>query len=140
LKNVPFLIEGNNSYSEGLLLQLAQKVSDQAVSMNSEQRTSIHLAAVFASNFSNHMYSIASEILAKNNLPFNFLKPLIEETTNKALHTSPFTAQTGPARRNNTEILQKHIEMLASEPDWQKIYTFASESIINLYREKDGKL
>jgi len=139
LKKVPFLIEGNNTTSEEILLRFAKKVSKKTICMKSEQRTAIHLAAVFASNFSNHMYSIASEILSKNNIPFNILNSLIEETTNKAIQTSPITAQTGPARRNNTEILQKHIDMLASEPDWQKIYTFASESIINFYKEKDDK-
>jgi predicted short-subunit dehydrogenase-like oxidoreductase (DUF2520 family) len=132
LSNVPICIEANNKVQLELLNVLAKQISENVLCIHSQQRAALHLAAVFASNFSNHMYSIAYELLAKNQLPVELLTPLIRETTNKALEILPKQAQTGPAIRNNTNIINKHTEMLSFNPDWQKIYTFATKSIIEL--------
>jgi hypothetical protein len=80
------------------------------------------------------MYTIASKMLEEKEIPFEYLKPLIEETLLKAFELGPLNAQTGPAIRNNNDVMQKHFEMLADKPDWQKIYTFVSESIIGVVK------
>jgi predicted short-subunit dehydrogenase-like oxidoreductase (DUF2520 family) len=133
LDEVPFFIEASDKNVEQQLFQLASKISSRIQLANSQQRQSLHLAGVFACNFVNHMLAIAENILKQNNLPPESIHPLISETVRKALIVSAEKAQTGPAIRNNTEIIRKHIEMLRDKPEWQKIYTFVSDSIYKMY-------
>lgn len=133
---VPVFVEANTQNNASLLKELAEKVSANVRLLNSKQRLKLHLSAVFANNFSNHMYAIAREILLEANLPFELLSHLIEETTAKALKSGdPVKVQTGPAVRGNFNIMEQHKEILAHRPLWQKIYTFVSNSIME--RETD---
>lgn len=128
-KIIPLCIEANNKKTEKKLIEISEKISEKIHLFNSDQRTKIHLAAVFACNFSNHMYAIAAEILQKESISFEILKPLIKETLSNALKTAPKNAQTGPAKRNDIKIMKKHKEMLSDNPLFKKIYSFVSESI-----------
>lgn len=132
-KKIPICIEANNKVIEKKLIKISGKISTQVHVFNSEQRGKIHLAAVFACNFTNHMYAVANEILKKEPLSFDLLIPLLKETLFNALESSPFDAQTGPAIRNDIKIMAKHNEMLSDYPLFKKIYSFVSESI---YRSK----
>lgn len=129
----PFFIEASGNNEINMLVQLVNKISQKCIAITSQQREKIHLAGVFANNFSNFMFTISAEILKAENLPIEFIKPLIEETFRKAMEIDPSKAQTGPAIRDNIEIIQKHKELLGQHPDWQKIYTFVSESIQKYY-------
>lgn len=129
---IPFFIEANTSDNEKALSEIASKISSNVRVLNSEQRLKLHLAAVFANNFSNHMFAIAKDILSEANLPFGILSHLIQETATKVIHSAdPASVQTGPAVRKNYNIMQQHNEILARKPLWQKIYTFVSDSIID---------
>jgi predicted short-subunit dehydrogenase-like oxidoreductase (DUF2520 family) len=139
ISEVPFLIEGNTRENEELIKDLTRKITSHVHLFHSPERRLFHLAGVFANNFSNHMFVIAKEIVTKAGLPDTLIFPLIEETVKKAMEIGPHNAQTGPALRHNVEIMKKHIEMLASNPDWQKIYTFVSESI-SKFHITDGEL
>jgi predicted short-subunit dehydrogenase-like oxidoreductase (DUF2520 family) len=130
-ENIPMCVEANSDVNTELLKGLASQMSKNVICIDSQQRAALHLAAVFANNFTNHMYSIAYDLLNKYNLPQHLLTSLIQETTQKAMELSPKQAQTGPAIRRNTEIMNKHVDMLSFCPDWQKIYTFASKSIMD---------
>ncbi|MCB2195394.1 MAG: DUF2520 domain-containing protein [Bacteroidetes bacterium] len=134
---IPIFIEANDQKLENDLLVLAKKISNSVKVMSSEKRTFLHLAAVFACNFSNHMYSIASEIIDQADVSFDVLKPLIKETTRKAIAGNPLDAQTGPALRNDQYVIQKHIEMLNDNEDYEKIYRFVSDSIFKLKQKKE---
>jgi predicted short-subunit dehydrogenase-like oxidoreductase (DUF2520 family) len=116
---------------------LAKSISNSVKVLSSENRTLLHLAAVFACNFSNHMYSVASDIIEQAGVSFDVLKPLIKETTRKAITGSPLKAQTGPALRNDQYVIQKHIEMLKDNEDYEKIYRFVSDSIYKLKQKKE---
>jgi predicted short-subunit dehydrogenase-like oxidoreductase (DUF2520 family) len=130
---IPVFVEANTRENEMLLLELARKISGKAAVLSSERRLKLHLAAVFAGNFSNHMYAIAGEILKEADLPFEILSHLMQETVNKALLAgNPALVQTGPAVRKNFNILAKHKEILAGKSLWQKIYTFVSNSIMEM--------
>lgn len=134
---VPMFIEANNSKNTDLLIELAHMVSPDVRVMTSEQRLKLHLAAVFASNFSNHMYAIAKDILDEAEIPFDLLYPLIRETTEKVIKTgAPVKAQTGPAVRSNIEVMNRHKELLGHKPLLQKIYTFVSNSIMERVTDK----
>ena len=98
---VPLCIEASNKDDLVVLKKLANTISKSVFEVSSIQRAQIHLAAVFANNFSNHMYTIANELCEKEGLPFDLLKPLIMESTAKLQVLKPDKAQTGPAIRND---------------------------------------
>lgn len=81
----------------------------------------LHLAAVFACNFSNAMFDIGNKILEKNNIDWDFIIPLLEETVNKVKSISPEKAQTGPAKRGDVDLIQTHLESLKGS-GFEKIY------------------
>jgi predicted short-subunit dehydrogenase-like oxidoreductase (DUF2520 family) len=126
--DIPLLIEGNDGETETFLLNMAGKLSRNVRLANSRQRAAVHLAAVFACNFSNRMYALAEDILQKADLPFDLMLPLIDETAQKIHSLSPQKAQTGPAVRYDTSIIDKHIGML-DDPLTREIYQNISKSI-----------
>ena len=130
MKEIPLLIEANSSKELANLKTLAKSISSKVILADSLQRRQIHLAAVFASNFVNHMYVIADELMKKSGFTYQLLKPIILETALKATElTNPIQAQTGPAIRMNREIIEKHKEMLSGNDDLQYLYTTLSEHI-----------
>ena len=129
---IPFFIEASTPEFAMDLKQFVSKISNNVVEMNSSERLYLHLAAVIASNFTNHMYAIAGKLLEQHNIDFSILRPLILETAQKVMFNYPIESQTGPAVRNNVDVMNKHIDMLSKTPEWQKIYTFVSESILKL--------
>ena len=133
--SVPFLIEGNSDQTEIKLLQFAKKISNNVCRMSYQERIQIHLAAVFACNFSNYMNTIAEELLKNKNIDFSLLKPLLQETFEKILTAKPEDVQTGPAKRNDKEIIEKHLKMLTNNPNFQEIYKLVSKSIADLYKK-----
>ncbi len=134
LTEIPFCIEATNEDSLELLKDLAESISNRIFSINSEQRSSLHLAAVYVSNFVNYLYSEGENICLKNDLPFDILHPLILETASKVTKMSPVQAQTGPAKRNDRDVIQNHLSKL--DPEKQKIYTLLTQAIIDLHGKK----
>lgn len=131
--DVPLCIEGNNKAAEMQLKALADTISNNVQYITTEQRRYLHLAAVFANNFSNAMYVSAAKILEAQGLDFKLLRPLIKETAEKIQALSPQTAQTGPAKRHDTTTLQKHLDLLPNGSDEEKIYKQLSEIISGRY-------
>lgn len=131
INEVPFCIEANNDATKQTLLELSKTLSKNVYEIDSEQRKKIHLAAVFACNFSNYMYTIADDLLTQNNIDFEILKPLILETAKKIQSNSPAAMQTGPAKRNDQEVIKKHSKMLSDSPGQQQIYDLISQVIID---------
>lgn len=127
---VPFCIEASSDTARKIIENAARSISGNIHRVNSEQRRVLHLSAVFACNFTNHMFTIAEDILKKENIPFDILLPLIEETVDKVKHNSPREMQTGPARRNDAAVMQKHLEMLKDDDKAQELYRMISESIL----------
>ncbi|MCX6275922.1 MAG: DUF2520 domain-containing protein [Bacteroidetes bacterium] len=126
---VPLLVEGNNAATFSAIASLARSVSPFVFEMSSADRKTVHLAAVIANNFSNHLFVQAEKILMKKNIPFPLLGPLMHETVIKAIKVTPKAAQTGPAKRGDAKIIEEHLAMLKNEPSLQKIYKLLSESI-----------
>jgi predicted short-subunit dehydrogenase-like oxidoreductase (DUF2520 family) len=138
LSRVPFFIEASDEESLGIIRKLARALSREVTEADSEERLHIHLAGVFASNFTNHMLAVARELLEKQQLSFEVLKPLIAETINKALDMGPALAQTGPARRGDTEILERHVDLLSADERTAAIYRHVSQSILDRYASERG--
>ncbi|MFT7150760.1 MAG: putative short-subunit dehydrogenase-like oxidoreductase (DUF2520 family), partial [Nonlabens sp.] len=132
-EEVPIGIEGDDSFTEELLLKLGSEISPKAQRMDSRARKNLHLAAVFACNFTNHMLTISKEIMKNKGLDFELLSPLIEETVSKSLSLGPENSQTGPAKRGDLETLDKHYEALSESEDIAEIYRIVSQNIIDYY-------
>lgn len=130
LNNVPLLLEASSDDLLEELSLLAHKVTNIVSEVNSDQRKVIHMAAVFANNFTNHLLLIAEQILGSVNKDLNLFKPLLDETIYKAVKMGPSCSQTGPAVRGDEATMQKHMEML-SEEEWKRLYKLLSESILN---------
>jgi predicted short-subunit dehydrogenase-like oxidoreductase (DUF2520 family) len=128
--SIPICLEARNEIDLSKLHALASAISNDVRNIDSKQREAIHLAAVFACNFTNHLYSISHELLSSESISPDILFPLIDETIRKAKLHHPANVQTGPAVRKDFEIMKKHLSRLAALPAYQKIYTFISESII----------
>ncbi len=130
-RNIPFFIEGVDEKTLDVARTLAESVSNTVQMLSSEDRRHVHLAAVFANNFANHCFTVAADILAKYNLPFSHIAPLIAETAAKISSMHPKDAQTGPALRYDKNVIRKHLDMLSDSPDAQEIYDVMSRSIHN---------
>jgi predicted short-subunit dehydrogenase-like oxidoreductase (DUF2520 family) len=135
-KTVPICLEANNNNTLSDLYNLASSISNNVQKINSEQRRTIHLAAVFACNFSNHLYAIASTILIEKEVSLDILKPLIEETAHKIKKNSPLEMQTGPAIRKDKKTMDNHLKMLADKKELQQLYKLLSKSIIEFSKDK----
>jgi predicted short-subunit dehydrogenase-like oxidoreductase (DUF2520 family) len=129
LKDVPFFVEASTEELSKRLEQLVTLLGGKFQIANSEQRLHLHIAAVFACNFSNYMYSIAHELLEQHKLPFEHLVPLILETAHKIEKLSPIEAQTGPAKRHDHVTVEKHLEALEEQPLLHSLYMQISAEI-----------
>lgn len=125
---IPIFVEGDNPKVVRFLQGIGQSISSKVGILSSEKREYLHLAAVFACNFTNHMYVLASEILEREGITFDVLHSLISETASKATIMSPTDAQTGPAVRFDKAVMQNHLQLLSDE-NQRKIYTLLSENI-----------
>ncbi len=125
---IPIFIEANHNNDTTMLQQLAEQLSQRVYRANSEQRKYLHLAAVFACNFSNHLYTLCNRILSEHNIPFEVMLPLIEETAAKINDMPPAEAQTGPAIRYDLNVIERHKAMLDDET-MRAIYDLMSRSI-----------
>lgn len=134
LAEVPFFIESSSAECGLALKVAASKLSGKVHEADSHQRLLLHTSAVFASNFSNLMYIIANELLKSSNMQPEVLYPLIAETARKATTGDPLNMQTGPARRNDTLTIEKHMAALASQPKYAEIYRLLSKLISNNYK------
>jgi predicted short-subunit dehydrogenase-like oxidoreductase (DUF2520 family) len=107
------------------------------IELSSAQRKTLHVAAVFACNFTNHLFAISQELLHRDNLDFDLLRPLIAETAGKIQLNDPESVQTGPAIREDQETINSHLEMLQENTELMEIYKKLSQSIVNLHKRSE---
>ncbi|MBK9012867.1 MAG: DUF2520 domain-containing protein [Saprospiraceae bacterium] len=112
-----------------LLTTLAEQISDHVYCINDEKRATLHLAAVFVNNFTNHLFSIGEIILKPADLPFEMLLPLIRETVTKLDDGPPAAMQTGPAVRHDEATIQRHLRQLKDQPELETIYRILTKNI-----------
>lgn len=139
-EKIPLCIEASDRVSLVILKQTAQLLSENVYELDSRQRRTAHLAAVFACNFTNRLYSISEEILSRSGLPFDLVRPLIEETARKATISPPQEVQTGPAARGDAETMRAHLEMLRDDPGLYQLYLQISRMISKKHTGKDVEL
>ncbi len=127
---IPICLEAQNVADYQMLETVAKSISTVIYAINSEQRKALHVAAVFVNNFVNHLYQIGADICEENKIPFEILKPLIQETAHKIMLLSPNDAQTGPAKREDRQTIDVHLQFLKNE-NQHKIYQLLTQSILD---------
>lgn len=133
--DIPFFIETENEEDSKLLHKFVSRVTTKIKEINSDQRLKMHMSAVWACNFVNHMYYIAEQMTEKSGLSFELLRPLIDETAAKIRDMSPLEAQTGPAKRNDQIIAEKHLNLIEN-PVYKDLYKSISDSISQIYNHE----
>ena len=131
---IPVFIEGKNKFSNNKIYEIAQSLTKKIHFIDSTGRKKLHLSAVFACNFVNHMYQIGAELVKDAGVEFNILQPLINETAKKIRTLSPYDAQTGPAVRNDQQIIKEHLKLLKGKRQLAKTYELISEDIHSIRR------
>jgi len=126
---IPICLNGVNEYTTNILKDLAGSLTNKIVIVDDEKRLAIHVAAVIANNFTNHLFSISQMILEKTGLSFEIMKPLINETVRKIQNHDPLNVQTGPAVRHDEETIKKHLQFLKEDGRFEEIYRILSEDI-----------
>jgi len=129
-EEIPILIEAESRRVLKILKSLARSISKDVHSLSSKDRLAIHVAAVFACNFSNYLLGVSEQILNKQGFDLDILRPLIAETLNKSLDIGPKEAQTGPAARGDLETLDRHMAFL-EKSEQQDLYRLITEKILN---------
>jgi predicted short-subunit dehydrogenase-like oxidoreductase (DUF2520 family) len=133
LPDVPVFYDGSDEKAKKILESLARSIVVEKVNeAGDDDRQKLHVAAVFVSNFVNHLYTLAEAYCKKEGLDFRQLLPLIEETALRINSISPKEAQTGPALRQDNNTIQKHLEILRDHPQLQQLYRLLTESIQQL--------
>ncbi len=135
--DIPIFVEGHSPWANKVLMELAYDLSQSVYPLSSEDRRYLHVAAVFACNFANHCYDLSSRLLEAHGIPFSVMLPLIEETARKVHTLHPHDAQTGPAVRHDHNVMERHADMLADNPDMQALYRTMSQSIISAFASND---
>jgi predicted short-subunit dehydrogenase-like oxidoreductase (DUF2520 family) len=130
---IPVFIESEDRDTEKVIMTMAKAISKKVYKISSAQRQALHVAAVFVSNFTNHMLTISRDIMTAQQLEFEWLKPLVAETINKSLALGPEAAQTGPAKRGDLETLDRHLTFLKDDETVAEIYRIISQHIVDRY-------
>lgn len=137
--SIPVFIEGNK-HTTPLLKELASSISPRVLVMTDQIRTHLHLASVFANNFTNYNLVIAKLILDKADVPFDVIRGLMIETVNKAFSLEPHQSQTGPAKRGDSSTIEKHIRLLVAEfPEYRSLYKKYSQIIRQAYKHENSR-
>jgi predicted short-subunit dehydrogenase-like oxidoreductase (DUF2520 family) len=127
--DIPVLLETMQTEDLIVLETVAKQCGMNTLVVNSDDRKTVHLAAVFANNFSNYLYTVAEQIMSTKGIPFDILKPLIIETARKVQHHNPSEVQTGPALRKDVSTIEMHLQLLEKLPQYKKIYELLSNEI-----------
>lgn len=136
-KQIPILIEGENVRTSQVAEELGQLISDHVQKVTESERQQLHVAAVFASNFTNRMLAAAKEILEHTGLDINILKPLVEQSIQNAFESDPDEALTGPAKRGDLLTINKHKRILESKPELLAIYHQITKSIASKFSRQN---
>ena len=126
---IPVFVEGKQIDDLSAIFTLAQTLTPRVYEASQHDRERLHVAGVFANNFTNHMYAIAADILKDTHIPFQVLLPLIDQTAEKIRHLSPHDAQTGPAKRHDEQVMNHHLSLLTT-PEQKQLYTLISQMIM----------
>lgn len=133
-KDITFFIESKDETLKQQLFAFGNELGKTAIEMSSEQRTHLHLTAVFLNNFTHHVSALGKTYGEAHGMDYSWFAALLDETFRKIKNGASDADQTGPARRNDTNSIQKHLELL--DPAQRAVYEALSNSIIQQFHSK----
>lgn len=133
--DVPVFLQSDNQATLAKMEAIAKAFKSKHQTVTAHEKRALHVAAVFAQNFGNHLLKIASDICGAENIPFQTLKPLVEQGIKKSFAKGPESSQTGPAMRKDQTTISDHLSFLEGNPELQKIYETLTQHIIQTYGE-----
>lgn len=136
IPKTPILVEGNSKETLHRIAEFARTISDEVISATENDRLNYHIAAVFASNFTNHLYAVTDDFCSRERIDFKNLIPLINEVTLRINDNAPYDVQTGPAVREDVFTINRHLQKLSAYPDLKYLYLKLSESILKLHEKR----
>lgn len=139
-EELPFCLEAVDKKTFSQLKKLASSLSRRVYQIGAAEREKLHLAAVFACNFTNHLFRISEDILKAQDLDPQILHPLIAETVEKSLEIGAESSQTGPAVRQDREVMAFHLEQLEEQPEWAELYYLLSQDIIRGHTAREQEM
>jgi predicted short-subunit dehydrogenase-like oxidoreductase (DUF2520 family) len=139
IPEIPLLIDGNTEETIQSIQTFAETNSKKVYHAGDEERLKLHVSAVFVSNFTNHLYTLAAEYCKKEGTDFSLLVPLIKEVAERTEAHTPASMQTGPAIRNDDTTIQKHLKLLDAHPQLKNIYETMTKSIQRFYQLNNEK-
>ena len=138
---IPIIIESENSEVIEALLSVAKRLTEKTHILNASQKKALHISAIGINNFTHFILSKSKQYCESNNLTFNLLKPLLKHTVESFSNEEmPLQKQTGPARRGDVAIINKHIEALTSDKEFQTLYKELSQYILSEFHGEKYKL
>ena len=137
MKEVPFLVNGNNDHTTRSLRVLARRISDNVSESSDDDRLKYHISAVFINNFVNHLACLVHQYLDDNDLDISYLDAITKSGFERILSHESCSSQTGPAQREDHQLIRKHLKMLEDAPHLGNVYKTLSDSIIRLNKTKD---
>jgi predicted short-subunit dehydrogenase-like oxidoreductase (DUF2520 family) len=129
----PICMNASNDHSYTIAKELASHISEMVIEVKDEQKQSLHLAATIGNNFSNYILGFAQQICKEQQLPFSLLQPILLQTVQQLQHRDAFETQTGPARRNDTSTIEKHLHLLQKNTEAASVYQMITERIQQKY-------
>ena len=130
----PLLIDANQPADLPLIGDFARTIAGQVEQADDATRLKLHVAAIFANNFTNFLYTVAADFCQKEQLDFSLLLPLIRETALRLEHAAPRDVQTGPAIRGDRETMDRHLKILDKYSDMSVLYRLLSDQIEVYYK------
>lgn len=132
-KKIPAIVHYSNSYSNNLIYEIAKTISNVVHILADTERRALHLGAVMANNFTNHLFTLLKKFSDEKNIDFNLLQPIINSTLYNAQQNNPLTMQTGPAIRNDETTIDHHLKILQQNANLKEIYNAFTKSIQNTH-------
>ncbi|MDE5901953.1 MAG: DUF2520 domain-containing protein [Muribaculaceae bacterium] len=137
-RDIPILIEASDASALDTLRKLGHDIADYVTEADSSQRSKYHVAAALTCNFFNHFCTLADDYLRSEHLDLHLLLPLLRQTVDKLAHTPPSKAQTGPAVRGDSAVIEAHLKALGNFPDTARLYRLLSDAIMDYHKGDSG--
>jgi predicted short-subunit dehydrogenase-like oxidoreductase (DUF2520 family) len=131
---VPMVITHTPAVDIETVQNICNVLSTSHYVLNDQQKRTVHLGAVIANNFTNHLFTLSEKLLQQDGISFDLLRPLIENTTDKLKTSPPYKNQSGPAIRHDQTTIQHHLDLLKEDETLKTIYLQLTESIQKYYR------
>ncbi len=138
---IPFLVTSDSIKTECFLTDLAASIGSAVYHLDDDARAHLHVAAVMINNFTNHLLVLAGDYIRQHHLPPHLFNSLVLETVKKSMDLGAENSQTGPAKRGDTQTIEKHLELIQSSDNATllSLYEIFTKSIMEKYQDIAGK-